>query len=119
MYMYTSPKGLKGYLNVPLQVADIETYTVLMVRSIALCCTQFLSPELAAPKLTDVHNMSADELSLLQHNFSALQAKFVRLMTEKAELLEKLQENEHLIEELSYETETIGESTVNCNLVGS
>ncbi len=52
--------------------------------------------------------MSADELSLLQHNFNALQGKFVRLVTEKADLLEKLQENEHLIVELSYETETIG-----------
>ncbi len=52
--------------------------------------------------------MSADELSHLLHNFNALQGKFVRLVTEKADLLEKLQENEHLIVELSYETETIG-----------
>ncbi len=57
---------------------------------------------------TNIHNMSADELSHLQHNFNALQAKFVHLVTEKADLLEKLQENEHLIVNLSYETETIG-----------
>lgn len=63
-------------------------------------------PEL---ELMDVHNMSADELTLLQHNFGALQQKFVHLVSEKVELLEKLQENEHLIVQLSYETETIGD----------
>lgn len=52
--------------------------------------------------------MTADQLSRLQQNFNALQGKFVSLMTEKADLLEKLQENEHLIVQLSFETETIG-----------
>ena len=59
----------------------------------------------------DVHNMSVDELTMLQTNFNALQQKFVNLMKEKVELLDKLQENDHLIVQLSYETETIGMST--------
>lgn len=56
----------------------------------------------------DVHNMSADELTMLQTNFNALQQKFINLMKEKVDLLDKLQENDHLIVQLSHETETIG-----------
>ncbi len=63
-------------------------------------------PEVEA---TDGPIMTPDQLSLLQQNFNALQGKFVSLMTEKADLLEKLQENEHLIVQLSHETETIGD----------
>jgi len=53
-------------------------------------------------------NMSAGDASILQQSFTALQQKFVQLFSEKVELLEKLQENEHLIIQLSHETETIG-----------
>lgn len=56
----------------------------------------------------DLHNMSAGDLAVIQTNFNALQQKFVNLMEEKVQLLDKLQENDHLIVQLSHETETIG-----------
>ncbi len=85
-------------------VLKLESLTSSLLRNLF----SFFSA--AATETTDASIMTADQLSLLQQNFHALQAKFVALMTEKAELVEKLQENEHLIVELSYETETIGKS---------
>ena len=53
--------------------------------------------------------VSPELLAALQGSFNALQQKFVTLMAEKAELLDRLQEHEHTILKLSGETETIGE----------
>lgn len=41
--------------------------------------------------------------------FSKLQTRFLRIMNEKAELLDKIQDLEHICQQLSAETETIGE----------
>ena len=57
---------------------------------------------------TDVTQFSKEQLLQLQSNFRALQRKFISLMSEKAELLERIQEHEHVIVQLSVETETIG-----------
>ena len=57
----------------------------------------------------DVTTLSKEQLLQLQSNFRALQRKFISLMSEKAELLERIQEHEHIIVQLSVETETIGE----------
>ena len=40
--------------------------------------------------------------------FLCLQTRFLRIMDEKAELLDKVQELEHICQQLSAETETIG-----------
>ena len=56
----------------------------------------------------DVTQLSKEQLLQLQSNFRALQMKFISLMAEKAELLERQQEHEHVIVQLSVETETIG-----------
>ena len=57
----------------------------------------------------DVSQMSSEQILQMQSNFRALQWKFISLMSEKAELLDRLQEQEHVIVQLSVETETIGE----------
>jgi len=41
--------------------------------------------------------------------FILLQARFMKLMNEKASLIERIQELEHVTVQLSHETETIGE----------
>lgn len=56
----------------------------------------------------DACTMSPQELAVLQTSFNALQEKFVGLMREKADLLDKIQEHEVTILKLSSETETIG-----------
>ena len=56
----------------------------------------------------DVTQLSKEQLLQLQSNFRALQWKFVSLMSEKAALMERLAEHEHVIVQLSVETETIG-----------
>ncbi|XP_065918604.1 golgin subfamily A member 2-like isoform X2 [Dysidea avara] len=48
----------------------------------------------------------------LQNNFAALQERFTQLMTEKADLLDQLQQYEHVNIQLASETETIGEYIV-------
>ena len=53
-------------------------------------------------------HMSPHELDVLQSSFNALQQKFVILMKEKADLLEKIQEHEMVILKLASETDTIG-----------
>ena len=40
--------------------------------------------------------------------FILLQARFMKLMNEKASLIERIQELEHITVQLSHETETIG-----------
>jgi len=40
---------------------------------------------------------------------SSAQARFIKLMNEKAFLIERIQELEHITVQLSMETETIGE----------
>lgn len=42
-------------------------------------------------------------------SFILLQARFMKLMNEKASLIERIQELEHITVQLSHETETIGE----------
>lgn len=42
-------------------------------------------------------------------SFIMLQARFMKLMNEKASLIERIQELEHVTVQLSHETETIGE----------
>ena len=54
------------------------------------------------------HPMSPGQLVQLQTSFDALQHKFVSLMREKADLLDKVQEHEVVITKLASETETIG-----------
>lgn len=54
------------------------------------------------------HLLSAGQLVQLQTSFDALQHKFVALMREKADLLDKIQEHEVVILKLASETETIG-----------
>ena len=54
------------------------------------------------------HPLSAEELAILQSCFNALKEKFVVLMREKADLLEKIQEDEMIITKLESETEAIG-----------
>ena len=49
-----------------------------------------------------------DILSAVQANFTALQERYVAVMSEKAELLELVEERELTIGRLSGETETIG-----------
>ena len=55
------------------------------------------------------HPLSPQQLSEMQSSFAALQVKFVSLMREKADLLDRIQEHELVIGKLSSETETIGE----------
>ena len=58
------------------------------------------------------HPLSGRELAELQNSFAALQQRFVTLMREKADLLDKIQEHEVVILKLSSETETIGMYTL-------
>ncbi|KAL9987717.1 hypothetical protein ACROYT_G002067 [Oculina patagonica] len=51
-------------------------------------------------------DMSHDAIKMA---FSKLQARFMKLMNEKASLIERIQELEHITVQLSHETETIGE----------
>ncbi|XP_068693979.1 golgin subfamily A member 2-like isoform X1 [Montipora foliosa] len=51
-------------------------------------------------------DMSHDAIKMA---FSKLQARFMKLMNEKASLIERIQELEHITVQLSMETETIGE----------
>ena len=46
--------------------------------------------------------------------FILLQARFMKLMNEKASLIERIQELEHVTVQLSHETETIGEYVSCC-----
>lgn len=54
----------------------------------------------------DQEDMSHDAIKMA---FSKLQARFMKLMNEKATLIERIQELEHITIQLSMETETIGE----------
>ena len=54
-------------------------------------------------------SINQEQASVLQHSFTALQQRFVDLMTEKAALHDQLQECEHVIVQLAGETETITE----------
>ena len=55
--------------------------------------------------------LSAEELEVLQNSFNALQGRFVVVMREKADLLDKIQEQEVVIAKLASETEAIGKQT--------
>ncbi|XP_028394958.1 golgin subfamily A member 2-like [Dendronephthya gigantea] len=63
-------------------------------------------------------DLAVDEINLenaaipveqLKPAFAKLQTRFLQIMNEKAELLDKVQELEHICQQLSAETETIGE----------
>lgn len=54
-------------------------------------------------------SINQEQVSVLQHSFTALQQRFVDLMAEKAALHDQLQECEHVIVQLASETETITE----------
>lgn len=65
------------------------------------------------PELPNVplEQMEQDDMSheAMKMAFSKLQARFMKLMNEKASLIERIQELEHITVQLSMETETIGE----------
>eukprot|EP00731_Ephydatia_muelleri_P023993 Em0016g264a len=65
--------------------------------------------EAAEDTRLDLHNMTSEQLDTFSNSYSALQRKFLALMAEKAELLEQLQAKDHVVMQLSGETETIGE----------
>ncbi len=61
------------------------------------------------PAMADnTHTLSPDKLAEFQTSFNALQQKFVVLMREKADLLEKIEEHELVILKLASEMETVG-----------
>ena len=57
---------------------------------------------------THTHMLSPEKLTEFQTSFNALQQKFVVLMREKADLLEKIEEHELVILKLASEMETVG-----------
>lgn len=63
-----------------------------------------------------IHPLSPQQLAEFQTSFNALQQKFVVLMREKADLLEKIEEHEVVIMKLASETDTAGEVTGNFQL---
>lgn len=62
-------------------------------------------PNIPLDQLSD-KDMSHEAIKMA---FSKLQARFMKLMNEKASLIERIQELEHVTIQLSHETETIGE----------
>ena len=63
----------------------------------SICCNLIFSSQCS-------HVLSIHDCLL----FFLIQTRFLRIMDEKAELLDKIQELEHICQQLSAETETIG-----------